>query len=610
MTSTSLGTSQSVSGAPPLPPVPTQYTSSTATRPSAIRAQTVRPPQEKLSDVKYTAFPGTPVKTTRLTSNEPIHVTGTPGTGKSAFALYLLWVIQNDYPNDAIMFRHGDVNPACYIYYRNKTFCHPSIHGVFNDSLLVRFLTQDYSRPIWTILDGAAAVPTGQPESNTIVLTSLGQQTIPLKHFVKYATTIVNPPWTMDEIEIVRNNIYPHLAQNAVADAYNKWGGIPRILLDWGDKPGKMANLESSIYTTDPTLLFRQVGLAKIDHANVSGIHFHLIPGQKVPDDLRDDRRTQFQYPAYWWASTWLQDRFWEELTNNEGELTIMKFLLDRNNEPAARAYAFEPHVFRTLANAGIKGRMKQFTDTGDIDFQQMALPPLVRRRISNFTDLPTGPNVHDNAFYVPTQTNHTSVDLYIPSMGLMVQITVGQKHGVKWKGIQAAMDSGIFQDWQNDHPGEKLSLVFLCDSYNYEGFIKQPFLNQNGKTYKRQTEISNMNALVDQFAWELDVEVQRKAHEDSQRKKRLGQKSAGPSRNISDGLKPPPPKEPPKKKGKGKSVDKGIADPSSRILMGASGVAGPSGWSGGGPSTRGMKRDRGQAGLGSDDSGDDRGGM
>ena len=148
-----------------------------------------------------------------------------------------------------------------------------------------------------------------------------------------------------------------------------------------------------------------------------------------------------------------------------------MNFLLDRNNIPTARAYAFEPHVFRTLENAGIAGRLKQLSDGTMLANQKIG--PLVRSTFSKFAEIPTGPNVHDERFYVPMQTNHTSVDFYVPEAGLLVQITVGQKHGVKWSGLKAAIDCGLFNNWKAMHPQEKLRLVFLCDKYNFEQFGK-----------------------------------------------------------------------------------------------------------------------------------------
>src|SRR5436190_2676689 len=94
------------------------------------------------------------------------------------------------------------------------------------------------------------------------------------------------------------------------------------------------------------SLCFVKPGLSRIDHANVSGLHFHLVLEKRRRKVSTTPMTLKFRYPAYCWAMTWLQKRFWEEIKNNGGKISIMKFLLDRNNVSAARAFAFELYVF------------------------------------------------------------------------------------------------------------------------------------------------------------------------------------------------------------------------------------------------------------------------
>jgi len=175
----------------------------------------------------------------------PIHIGGTPGTGKSAFGLYLLYrlMAMEKYKQYTFVYRHGDVNPGCFLHFKNKDYYHPSIVHMFSDGLLLKLLTPDFTNPIWTILDGAAAIPTGTPPAYMVVLTSPGQQTISLKHLLKHATTIVNPPWSLLEIETVRRIVFSNLIKEHVEDEFRKWGGIPRILFDYSGKHEKLSEL-------------------------------------------------------------------------------------------------------------------------------------------------------------------------------------------------------------------------------------------------------------------------------------------------------------------------------------------------------------------------------
>jgi hypothetical protein len=453
------------------------------------------------------------------TAARPIHVGGTSGTGKSAFAIYLLHTLLRKYPNNAFVYRHGFVNPGCFIYYQGKSHWHSSLIQVFSDSLLLKFLTSNYTRQIWTILDGEAALPTRTPESNMVVLSSPGQvqESTPLKILLKCATTIVNPPWTLQDIEIVREYSFPGLDKGVVRDLFMKWGGIPQSILDKAAEPEYFRDLYSEIQRTDPEILFRQAGLSRIDHANVSGTLFHLVPGESVPDDLPEscNHTTTFMYASYCWASTWLENRFWEEIKNRHGELNVMTFLTNRNNISASRAYAFEPHVFRTLENKGIKGRFKRLNETvhtDNIEYDH-ALPALIRTTFSNFADISNSNLSQDDRFYVPWSTNNASIDFYVPSKALLVQITIGQKRGVKRSGLDAALQSDIFNEFKNANPDAKLILVFLCDKFNYDGFTRQKYISSAGSVITQQSIIDALDEQVDQYAWELDVEKQKAEH-------------------------------------------------------------------------------------------------
>ena len=108
-----------------------------------------------------------------------------------------------------------------------------------------------------------------------------------------------------------------------------------------------------------------------------------------------------------------------------------------------------------------------------------------------------------------------------LPSHGLLVQITVGQKHGVKWTEVDLAMKSGMFDKWFADHtplndPNNrpKLRMVFICTNTYFEHFGKQKWLNSNGSC----TDTDVIDPQIEQYAWELDVELQFELHRQSPR--------------------------------------------------------------------------------------------
>lgn len=143
----------------------------------------------------------------------PIHVGGTPGTGKTAFGLYLLHRLLLKNPDNAFLYRHGDAGPGCYVYFKGRSYYHSDVFGLFGDGLWLKLTTRGNTKPIWAILDGVAAIPPGMPEARMIVLTSPGDQANSLKHLLKYAISIVNPLWSLAEIQTVRAKIYPTFEQ-------------------------------------------------------------------------------------------------------------------------------------------------------------------------------------------------------------------------------------------------------------------------------------------------------------------------------------------------------------------------------------------------------------
>jgi hypothetical protein len=108
----------------------------------------------------------------QFVTKEPIYIGGNPGTGKSVFGLYLLHRLLKEYPKFSFIYRHGNVDPGCFIYLRGKSFYHPSIMAVFNDALLLSLLTDNMAKQIWLVLDGSAAIPAWTLLTRPVVLCS------------------------------------------------------------------------------------------------------------------------------------------------------------------------------------------------------------------------------------------------------------------------------------------------------------------------------------------------------------------------------------------------------------------------------------------------------
>jgi len=446
--------------------------------------------------------------------------------------MYLLFRLLQKHPTDAILYRHGTANPGFFLHYNGKTWWHPNIRDAFGP-LTLKLLTNDGSRPIWAVQDGEAAIPTGTNEVWQIVLITPRMQRDPtVDELLKSpgSTLLVNPPWSFDDIATVRELAFNNsVDRDDILESFDHWGGNPRICLDWVNSPMKQQKLKHALELASPDKYFRQAGLVDIEYETASDFIFHVLPGQSgIPDGVADDDPTlEFSYPAFCWATGWVQDRIWEEMKHTAGERSMLKFMVDTDrNNLAARAFAFEPHVIRTLHTVGLYGKMKLLsTSTGIPDeMRPQCLPPTQKTYFNSFTDLfhPIFAKPSARHFYVPKQKNHPAIDLYIPDHGIMLQITVGAKHPVKWHGIKKALDAKIFKAWQQNNPlladpnakpgdsppDRKVRLVFLCDTSNFEDIKKQNWVGTD-KDYKDAKTIAGCDELVEQFAWELNVETQ-----------------------------------------------------------------------------------------------------
>ena len=450
--------------------------------------------------------------------------------------MYLLFRLLQKHPTDAIIYRHGTANPGFFLHYNGKTWWHPNIRDAFSP-LTFKLLTNNGSRPIWAVLDGEAAIPAGTGEVRQIVLISPGMQKAPaVEGLLKPggAALLVNPPWSLNDLETVRELAYDNsVHRDDLSRSFEQWGGIPRIVLDWANDPLKQQKLKHALESTNPQKYFRQAALVDIEYETASDFIFHVLPGQRgIPDDIADDDPTiEFSYPASCWATSWIQDRIWEGMkVTAAGERSMLKFMIDtQRNNPAVRAYAFEPHVLHTLHTLGLYGRMKFLSSsTGvPVEMRPQFLPPTQKTYFNSFTDIycPLSNAPSAGHFYLPRQQNHVAINLYIPDHGVILHITAGHTHPVKWDGIKNALDSKIFATWQQSNPlpdpptdpnakpddskpkhrERKIRLIFLC-ALNYENFKKQNWIGTAGTGY---TDAAECDELVEQYAWELNVETQ-----------------------------------------------------------------------------------------------------
>lgn len=93
-----------------------------------------------------------------------------------------------------------------------------------------------------------------------------------------------------------------------------------------------------------------------------------------------------------------------------------------------------------------------------------------------------------------------------------MLQMTIGEEHTFNMEGLEKAMNSGIFGEWADEHPAEKLKLIFVVDSAVYSKYErKQTFgysrseQDANNKR-KHERKKQHMESQIEQFVLKIDM--------------------------------------------------------------------------------------------------------
>ena len=93
-----------------------------------------------------------------------------------------------------------------------------------------------------------------------------------------------------------------------------------------------------------------------------------------------------------------------------------------------------------------------------------------------------------------------------------MLQMTIGEKHTINMEGLEKAVNSGIFQQWKDEHPKEKLKLIFVVDSIAYSEYKrKQTFRysrsekNANNKR-KNARKKEKVESQMEQYVLKIDL--------------------------------------------------------------------------------------------------------
>jgi hypothetical protein len=336
-----------------------------------------------------------------------------------------------------------------------------------------------------------------------------------IKSWVKdnNAQTFVLPPYEWDEMLNIRwamwgDSAEEHRPLATLEKGYKFWGGIPRTLIE--QEPQHLQTLSAKFrqLTISDALPF--LGTYNLDYVKHSEAFFHLRPlsqffeneGSEEGSTEAEKLKRKYMFPVHCWATEPMSMEAWNQF-QYEQETNVIRYINTIDNEPAARGKWFEQMVYHLMGVAGISGELRNLESGTTIT--NFSIPSSKSAFFTHFGDINLS-----SEYWRPVSRIHKTCDSYLPSKGLMFQMTVGETHPINMSGLEELLQSNIFADWEKEHPDEKLKMIFVVHPSVYKSFKKQTYLysrDEKSKNERKQEVKQEVESKVTQYVMMVDLE-------------------------------------------------------------------------------------------------------
>jgi hypothetical protein len=345
--------------------------------------------------------------------------TGTPGIGKSRFALYCLWRLATTPGAAKVVYYQTD--PAVVTKF---VIDGTAVVQRFEDTMLgsVALPTHFY------FVDLAEKRPPANFNGITVVFAS--PQPARTHEFLKKAFSVsyCMPVCTLDEIQRMRAAVFPGVSVAQVEELVGIYGGIPRSVLQLA--PQGRQSMDSALtktcdYAKLMDLVAAAAGSQTETEAKIASTLVHLVPDPENPT-----RSTLH------WASEYVVNEVLQRCQAAVmADLKRMVLYAD-SLHPAAtlRGWLFEGYAHLQLARGAVE------------KLQALPLSSGFERVFPQFSSkepviVPSGTELHTlnpNVYYRPAKRNLESVDAFakVGQELFLFQITVAARHPVKGQGL------------------------------------------------------------------------------------------------------------------------------------------------------------------------------
>jgi hypothetical protein len=344
-----------------------------------------------------------------------IVISGTPGIGKSWFGFFVAFKLLS-----------GSEPPAI-VWESRRRSSRTLIRGahVMQGNLDAFVCELNDSRTMYLVDE---PVPPGavEVEARTLVFSSPARENY--KYTLKAPASTIRylPVWSWDEIESCRQKLYPEdpiRTPHAVQEAYSRWGGIPRYVLEKVGDAAAQLLLEQALAVTKLDALLRSVG--EVDTLPDAGHRIvHMVTSAPYVET------------AVEFGSDYITARATANLLSRQR--AELSYFVSREDDPLSKEFAkmrddcFEALAHETLA-AGGAFRTRLLTSAGCEEKSRLrSLPKATLRRFSGNTpaDLVA---LHDFCAgdYCQPRVSHFPVLDALIMPDILLQMTVSSQHAV-----------------------------------------------------------------------------------------------------------------------------------------------------------------------------------
>jgi len=284
------------------------------------------------------------------------------------------------------------------------------------------------------------------------------------------ATIRYMPVWSWWEIDECRELLYAGDATRSaeiVKNAFDRWGGIPRHVLEKVGDRGWQSLLEDAI--------------SKVGNVN-DLVRMDQVAASEETSHRLLHMRSEAPYVGYTFVlgSSFICTSLYEKFASDQRFIveTLLSITAKDTGLSKIRGQFFEMYCHRLLANGG----------TFDVrclksgDESTIVLEASSSRYFSDNVELGSLLQSGCLDYLVPRNNNYPAVDAISVKPCLLLQMTINLSHGVNVAGLSALVK--VLDDWMGTQSAQ-YDLVFVVPSDLYQGFRAQNYEFPKGKSYE-----------------------------------------------------------------------------------------------------------------------------